>query len=117
MPTPPPYVATFGPDRAVIKHAGRHARALRRLGFSRAGFLFGPFEIVWRTNLDWAPLGALAMQLRDLGLAFSAGREWSPVEVIEHLRDLGHFEGAFTEIYWGRGEGWTLRAHAGAPAP
>lgn len=49
------------------------------------------------------------MQLRDLGLALSAGRDWSPSEVVQHLRDEGHFVGAFTEIAWRRGEGWTLR--------
>ena len=114
MPAPPPHVAAFGPDRALIRHASRHARALRRLGFSRPGFFFGPFESVWRTSLDWAPLGRLAMQLRELGLAFSAGREWSPVEVVQHLQDLGHFDGGFVEIYWGRGEGWTLREHPAA---
>lgn len=66
MAKSPPYVAVFGPDRVVIKHADRHAP------------------------------GTLAF--------FGAGRDWSPSEVVQFLRDGGSFEGTFTEISWEGGE-------------
>ena len=42
--------------------------------------------------------------LRDLGLCFSAGREWSPTEVFEWLRDQGLVSGHYRRIGW-RGPG------------
>ena len=38
--------------------------------------------------------------LRDLGLAFVAGREWCPAEVFGHLRDKGLLSGPFLRIAW-----------------
>lgn len=38
--------------------------------------------------------------LRDLGVAFSAGREWCPAEVFAWLRDRGLLEGPCLRIAW-----------------
>lgn len=38
--------------------------------------------------------------LRDLGVAFAAGREWSPVEVFGWLCDHGLLEGPYLRIAW-----------------
>ena len=53
-------------------------------------------------------MARLAAQLRDLGIAFSYGRDWSPSEVVQQLRDEGLFKGSFNEISWTR-QGWQLR--------
>ncbi|HDS1123956.1 TPA: hypothetical protein QDZ60_001237 [Stenotrophomonas maltophilia] len=38
--------------------------------------------------------------LRDRGVAFSAGREWSPAEVFAWFRDRGLLEGPYLRIAW-----------------
>ncbi|WP_414495950.1 hypothetical protein [Stenotrophomonas maltophilia] len=38
--------------------------------------------------------------LRDRGVAFSAGREWSPAEVFAWLRDRGLLDGPYLRIAW-----------------
>ncbi len=39
-------------------------------------------------------------KLRDIGIAFSTGREWSPAEQFEELREKGLIKGTFTCIIW-----------------
>ncbi len=39
-------------------------------------------------------------QLQRLGWAFSAGREWSPAEVFEHLREQGLLQGNYRRLAW-----------------
>jgi hypothetical protein len=54
-------------------------------------------------------MAELARGLIGLGLPFSAGRDWSPSEVVLDLRDRGLLDGPFTEISW-RGPGdWEIR--------
>lgn len=38
--------------------------------------------------------------LRNLGIAFSYGREWCPSEVFEYFRDIGLLSGDFQRIQW-----------------
>jgi hypothetical protein len=106
----PPFVAVANPDFWVVKNSGGHRLALWMLGFHGFPFI-GPMSVRYRRPLDFPAMGRLATRLRDRGFAFSAGREWSPAEVVAFLRDEGHFEGHYTEIYWGNGDGWNLRAH------
>ncbi|WP_061010552.1 hypothetical protein [Vibrio sp. CUB2] len=42
----------------------------------------------------------LFRKLRDLGVAFSGGREWCPSDVFEYLRQLELLKGAYTKISW-----------------
>lgn len=42
----------------------------------------------------------LFVRLRDWGFAFAAGREWSPAEQFEDLRDKGKLFGVFKCIVW-----------------
>jgi len=108
MAVPPPYVAIADPNRWVVRHGFPLEWKLRRLGFSR--WLPGlPFEVSYRKPLPFDRMGELAARLRDLGLTFSAGHGWSPSEVVQFLRDEGHFAGPFTEIAWGRDGMWVLR--------
>lgn len=39
-------------------------------------------------------------QLQQLGWAFAAGREWSPAEVFEHLREQGLLHGSYRRLAW-----------------
>lgn len=38
--------------------------------------------------------------LRDMGVAFSGGRDWSPSEQFEDLRDKGLITGKYKHIVW-----------------
>ena len=42
----------------------------------------------------------LFARLRDLNVGFSDGKEWSPSEVFEQLRDANLIEGKFKKISW-----------------
>jgi hypothetical protein len=108
MPWPPPYVAVADPNRWVVEHGFVLEWKLRKLGFHR--WLPGlPFELKYRRPLPFDRMGILAAGLRDLGLAFSAGHGWSPSEVVQYLRDKGHFTGRFMQIAWVDGGVWELR--------
>jgi hypothetical protein len=49
---------------------------------------------------DDAAKAAVFIRLRDLGVAFSAGREWCPADVFEHLRDSGLLQGPYSRVAW-----------------
>ena len=59
--------------------------------------------------MEFEEMAELADGLRALGVAFSAGRDWSPGEVVRDLKARGLVAGQFTEICW-TGEGWKLGA-------
>lgn len=44
----------------------------------------------------------LFTKLRELGIAFSAGQDWSPSEQFEELRDRGLITGKYKHIGWNR---------------
>jgi hypothetical protein len=58
---------------------------------------------------SWEELAALFLRLNALGVAFSAGKEWCPSEVVEELKDRGLLQGDFTQIYWTGPGDWHLR--------
>ena len=82
-------------------------RPLRRLGFRRLPFS-ATATLKRRRPLTFEEMARLATALRDLGIAFAVGREWSPSEVVQKLRDDGLFEGSFTEMAW-TGQRWLTR--------
>ncbi|MFJ3485562.1 hypothetical protein ACIPL1_19550 [Pseudomonas sp. NPDC090202] len=70
--------------------------ALKSLGFSmqaRAG-------IVALNVIDDSQKARVFDALRQLGVAFSDGREWCPAEVFEYLRDKGLLSGTFVKVSW-----------------
>jgi hypothetical protein len=99
--TIPPYVAEAGPDRWVVKHSSGLRGPLRMLGFRRFPFS-STAEMRPRLPLTFEQMGVLAGELRNLGVAFSYGHDWSPSEVVQQLRDDGLFRGSFVEISWNR---------------
>ncbi|MGK9232531.1 hypothetical protein KXS07_11400 [Inquilinus limosus] len=38
--------------------------------------------------------------LRDIGVCFSYGKEWSPSEIFEELRDKGLIDGKYNMVTW-----------------
>jgi hypothetical protein len=106
---PPPYVASAGPDRWLIQAASPAlGSALLKMSFGvmadNAGYEFRP-----PTPMSLAEAATIAGQLRDMGVAFSAGTDWSPSEVMKDLRDRGLCEGPFTEISWTSPGRWNLQ--------
>lgn len=55
------------------------------------------FSYICRDEQDKANLFG---RLRQLGLAFAAGREWSPSDVFEYLRDQGLLQGIYRRLIW-----------------
>ena len=106
--SPPPYVAMAHDDHWVVKRCSGLWWPLVRLGFR--GLPFVPTLRLRRHRpMSFEEMARLAGSLRDLGVAFGAGREWSPSEVVQDLKDRGLVSGEFTEIAW-TGEAWRLRA-------
>ncbi|MDT9583340.1 hypothetical protein RS982_18790 [Stenotrophomonas indicatrix] len=73
----------------------RPRAALKALGFSA-----GEGDTLTLPATDDAAKAAVFTRLRDLGVAFSAGREWCPADVFEHLRDRGLLAGPYLRLGW-----------------
>jgi hypothetical protein len=57
---------------------------------------------------DNSTAAQIAEGLRKLGLAFSAGKDWSPEAYVGFLKDNGLVAGQFDVIYWTKPGQWTL---------
>ncbi|HYQ22727.1 hypothetical protein [Stenotrophomonas sp.] len=68
--------------------------ALRALGFRGDG------PALQRDTDGDADKAQLFLALTVLGIAFAAGREWSPAEVFAWLRERGLLAGPFLRIAW-----------------
>ena len=101
----PPYVLQADQDRIVLKSVGTGlASVLRENGF--AASLDGlEYSVDVASRHRKAELFAL---LREQGVAFSRGREWSPAEIFELLREQGLVTGSFTTIAWTHPGSWHL---------
>ncbi|WP_369978595.1 hypothetical protein [Xanthomonas bundabergensis] len=75
---------------------GEHEMAVRALGFACTGQV-GVYSMAVRDDAEKAKA---FHALRDLGLAFAAGREWCPADVFAYLRDKGLLSGPFLRIAW-----------------
>ena len=65
------------------------------------GFTFSCAKNEFRKNiLNDDEKAAVLVQLRDMGFAFSDGREWCPSEVFQYFRDRGLVSGSFIRISW-----------------
>ncbi len=79
--------------QVVVLDAGALA-ALHALGFQ------GQAPTLRAEVGDDTGKARLFADLRDRGVAFSAGREWSPAEVFAWLRDRGLLDGPYLRIAW-----------------
>lgn len=104
---PPPYVYHAADDFIRIKAAPDGLKAL----LIDSGFGVDPDDpdrLVLTVSSDEAKSQVFA-RLRDLGVCFSVGPNWSPAETFSWLRDRGLLSGRFQEIAW-RGPGdWIVR--------
>jgi hypothetical protein len=90
-----PYVS-YCDDSIKLKNVGKAMEdSILKLGGKRAST--GEYIIPLNDEADKAPLFSA---LRGLGFAFSAGREWSPAEQFEELRDKGFIQGKFSCVIW-----------------
>lgn len=104
---PAAYVAMAdGEMIRLIVSPSREAKSLTRLGFCAVNSERGAYE---RGVSSLQEKADVFSKLRDLGIAFSRGREWSPAEVFESLRDDGLIVGAFNEVAWSGPGDWTVR--------
>lgn len=104
---PSDYVAEAAGARIVVRCGDAAvATALVALGFTRHA------DGAWERPVgadDDAERARLLVALRDLGLPMARGREWSPAEVLERLRDAGWLSGIFREIAWQGPGRWVCR--------
>jgi hypothetical protein len=106
---PPPYVVSASPNRWLIQAVTPElSSTLLEMSFSVMADGVG-YELRPLTPMTFAEAATIAGQLRDMGVAFSAGKDWSPSEVMKDLRDRVLCEGPFTEISWTGPERWNLR--------
>ena len=107
--TLPPYVASSDFKRVTIQGTNPVlADRLQKLGFGQTADGAG-FELRCSEPMTFEELAALATKLRDMGLAFSAGPDWSPSEVMNDLRDRELCNGPYTQISWTGPEQWSLQ--------
>jgi hypothetical protein len=106
---PPPFVRNVVPGRWVLSGA---EHLMSKLAALPATMTTERDEIF----LDFVPgtdevlAARIAVGLRDLGIAFSDGKDWSPVAYLTHLKKQHLLDGDFTEIYWTASQRWKLRA-------
>jgi hypothetical protein len=95
---PPPYVSAADGDIVVLRAPREQLAApLNQLEFkptTPAG------DVLSRAVADDAEKAQVMAELRQAGVSFARGREWSPAEVFERLRDQGLLTGAFRSISW-----------------
>lgn len=94
-PAPAYVTRADGDDIDVVPSDRPQQAALHALGFRGA-----PGGTLTLKISDDTARARMLSHLRDLGVAFSAGREWSPAEVFEHLRGNGLLHGTYTRIVW-----------------
>lgn len=76
---------------------------LRSIGFERIGSYF-QYEVKDQTDRE-----RLVKELLMLGAVFSAGRDWSPSEVVGFYRDQGIVVGPYREIAWTGPDQYSVR--------
>jgi ankyrin repeat protein len=75
----------------------------------------GEDVILEAADTDDTAAARIAEVLRDLGFAFSAGRDWSPAVYIDHLKQTGLVCGEFLKIYWLAPGKWSLQPTLAKP--
>jgi hypothetical protein len=106
----PPFVLIADADDIVVQAAEPELRKY----LAALGFRVDPLEpkkLSLTTSGD-AQKADIFARLRDKEVCFARGREWSPAEVFEYLKEQGLLQGGFTEITWRSPEDWVLYENA-----
>jgi hypothetical protein len=105
---PPAYVQHADFRRWVVVNPGGLALRLMGLGFFGLP-LAASLTLSRSRDMSFEQMGELATRLRDIGVAFSHGRDWAPSEIVADLRERGLMRGPFTMIAWKGPDDWELR--------
>jgi hypothetical protein len=109
MAKPPPHVTMARLDLWQVKGGDDRATLLKGLGFRRKSMLGGHYEAAFDPPLDFENMAIVARLLIEGGFAFSGGRDWSPSEVVQDLRDRRLLFDPFDEIAWKGPGDWVVR--------
>lgn len=71
-----------------------HERTLKGLGFSHAG------DRHIRPIVDESDRKSLVRRLVEIGALFSAGKDWSPAEIVNYYREKNLVMGQYRVIAW-----------------
>ena len=98
-------VRDFAANRTLVSNpAGNFAAKLAALGFAAAALYFiRAVAIALAEHLVW-----LIQQLIQLGALFSAGKEWSPLELLGYYHERGIVTGNWRGIAWTGGGNWRI---------
>jgi len=105
----PSYVSWIGADYVEVEgRTNADAEKLKHQGFILAGP--GRHRGTTEKKASGEAEKARALQsLADLGLPFSAGRDWWPIAVAEELRDRGLLKGPLKMIGWSGPGQWQVK--------
>ena len=94
----PSYVSYINGEEISLKlNSSIHKKIVKDLGGKQS--FIPPFR--WKiTYQSKNELANIFRTLQNNNFAFSAGRDWSPSNVFEELRDNEYIEGKFLKIYW-----------------
>jgi hypothetical protein len=91
------YVA-YITDKIYLFSKKRYSfKFLKEIGAKKASFFSSKWEIEFKNEEEKAKIFKL---LRDSDFAFSIGKEWSPAEQFEELREHGLLDGSYRQILW-----------------
>lgn len=80
------------------------------LALKNLGFLFDPNLSSFVKDASGMPDKAqLFTQLRDMGVCFSAGREWCPSELFEYFREQNLVAGKYKRVAWSDPQHFTIQ--------
>ena len=105
----PSYVSWIGADYVEVEaRTNADAEKLKGLGFALSGR--GRQRGTMQKKASGEAEKARALQaLAELGLPFSAGRDWCPIAVAEELRDRGLLKGPLKMIGWSAPGQWQVK--------
>lgn len=90
----------------VLTDVPAHAQVLQSTGFVKQG------DRWTRQISDDADRQDLVKRLIELKALFSAGRDWSPEELVEHYRDNGVITPSYRSISWLNPDQYRIVEHA-----
>ncbi len=105
--TPPPFVSMVAPRKWVPSSAKELIGGLSSI--PAAVSAHGETVTLQASGDDEETAARIAESVRDLGVAFSAGKDWSPAAYIGFLKGKGAVAGQFTEIFWTEPGRWGFR--------
>jgi hypothetical protein len=104
---PPPYVSKADGNEIIVEAVEAPTRALlTAIGFVAQS---GSNDVYLLSVNGEREKAQIFSKLRDAGICFARGKEWSPAEVFEWLKEQGFLTGSFKSIAWRGPDDWLLR--------